>query len=405
MLRSSFFRQCLRSLWRNKLRSFLTVLGIVTGVGSFICAVGIGNAGSAKVEEQLRNLGDNMIWVEAGSRNRNGIRSGARGTRSLVVADMFAIQNQVPLIRMLTPNVDGRTTVIYDKRNWYTFYRGVTPEFFEVRKWELQSGALFTREDVERAAPVCILGQTVADNLLVGEDPLGKIVRVHDMPCRVVGTLRPRGADANGRDQDDFLILPYTTAQKRITGAFWLDDIFCSAVSAEAIPEAKRQIIGLLRERHHLNPGEDDDFNIRTPEEFIQAQLATAEVFTLLLAAISSLSLLVGGIGIMNIMLVSVTERTREIGVRLAVGATEWDIRAQFLSEAVAISVFGGLLGVLAGFGGALAVQNMLHWDMEVTRTVVLIGCLFSVALGVACGYYPADRAAQLNPIEALRYE
>ena len=405
MLRSSFFRQILRSLWRNKLRSFLTVLGIVTGVGSFICAVGIGNAGSAKVEAQLKSLGDNMIWVEAGSRNRNGIRSGARGTRSLVLADMHAIQNQVPLIRIQTPNADGRTTVIYNKRNWYTFYRGVTPEFFEIRKWELESGALFTREDVERAAPVCILGQTVADNLFVGEEPVGKIVRVHNMPCRVVGTLRPKGASATGQDQDDFLILPYTTVQKRITGEFWLDDIFCSAISAEAIPEAKRQIVGLLRERHHLNPGEDDDFNIRTPEEVIQAQLATAQVFTLLLAAISSLSLLVGGIGIMNIMLVSVTERTREIGVRLAVGATEWDIRAQFLSEAVAISLFGGLLGVLAGFGGAVAVQNLLQWDMEVTRSVVLVGCLFSMALGVACGYYPADRAAQLNPVEALRYE
>jgi len=405
MWHSSFFRQCFRSLWRNKLRSFLTVLGIVTGVGSFICAVGIGNAGSAKVEAQLRSLGDNMIWVEAGSRNRNGIRSGARGTRSLVLADMRAIQDQVPLIRIQTPNVDGRTTVIYNKRNWFTFSRGVTPEFFEIRKWELESGALFTGEDVERAAPVCILGQTVADSLFVGEDPLGKIIRVHDMPCQVVGTLRPKGASATGQDQDDFLILPYTTVQKRITGEFWLDDIFCSAVSGEAIPEAKRQIIGLLRERHHLNPGEDDDFNIRTPEEVIQAQLATAEVFTLLLAAISSLSLLVGGIGIMNIMLVSVTERTREIGLRLAVGATEWDIRAQFLSEAVAISLFGGLLGVLAGFGGAVAVQSVLHWDMEVTRTVVLVGCLFSVALGVACGYYPADRAAQLNPIEALRYE
>jgi putative ABC transport system permease protein len=405
MWRSSFFRQCFRSLWRNRLRSFLTVLGIVTGVGSFICAVGIGNAGSAKVEAQLRSLGDNMIWVEAGSRNRNGIRNGARGTRSLVLADMQDIQSQVPLIRAQTPNVDGRITLIYNKRNWFTFYRGVTPEFFEIRKWELQSGALFTKEDVDRAAPVCVVGQTVADNLFTDEDPVGKIIRARDLPCKVVGILRPKGASVTGQDQDDFIILPYTTVQKRLTGEFWLDDIFCSAVSADAIPEAKRQIIGLLRERHHMTAGEDEDFNIRTPEELIQAQLATAEIFTLLLAAISSLSLLVGGIGIMNIMLVSVTERTREIGVRLAVGATEWDIRSQFLSEAVAISLFGGLLGVLAGLGGSVAVQNVLHWDMVITRTVVLIGCLFSVALGVGCGYYPADRAAQLNPIEALRYE
>ena len=234
---SSFLRQCFRSLWRNKLRSVLTVLGIVAGVGSFICAVGIGNAASAKVEEQLRTLGDNMIWVEAGSRARNGVRNGARGTRSLVLTDMQAIQNQVPLIRIQSPNVDGRMTVVYNKQNWYTFYRGVTPEFFEIRKWELQSGALFTNEDVQRAAPVCVLGQTVVDSLFSDEDPIGKIIRVRDLPCKVVGTLRPKGASATGQDQDDFLILPFTTVQKRITGEFWLDDIFCSAVSEEGMPE------------------------------------------------------------------------------------------------------------------------------------------------------------------------
>ena len=402
---SSVLRQSMRALWRSKLRSFLTLLGIVTGVASFICVVGVGNAGSARVVDQLQKLGDNMIWIEAGSRNRNGVRAGARGTRSLVLADVNAIEQQVSLIKMLSPNVDGHTQIVYGNENWGTQFRGVTPEYFEVRKWELKSGSLFTREDVTDSAPVCDLGQTVVDNLFAGEDPVGKTIRVNGLPCKVIGTMVPKGTSPEGRDQDDFVMLPYTTVQKRITGTFWLDDIFCSAVSQDVIPEAQRQIVGLLRERHHLGAAEDDDFNIRAPEELIKAQLATAEIFTLLLGGIASLSLLVGGIGIMNIMLVSVTERTREIGIRLAIGATEGHIRLQFLAEAVAISFLGGILGVLAGYGGSILLERTLHWQLVVTRGVLLGGCFFSVVLGIFFGYYPANRAAQLNPIEALRYE
>ena len=402
---STVFRQAFRALWRSKLRSFLTLLGIVTGVGSFICVVGVGKAGSARVEDQLQKLGDNMIWVEAGSRNRNGIRAGARGTRSLVLADAQAIQHEVKLIKMLSPNVDGHMQVVYGNLNWGTQYRGVSPEYFEVRKWELRSGSLFTADDVARASLVCDLGQTVVDNLFPHEDPVGQIIRLNGTPCKVIGTMISKGTSPTGQDQDDFVMLPYTAVQKRLTGTFWLDDIFCSAVSNDVIPEAQRQIIGLLRERHHLGANEDDDFNIRAPEELIKAQLATAEIFTLLLAGIASLSLLVGGIGIMNIMLVSVTERTREIGIRLAVGASETHIRLQFLAEAVVISLLGGIFGVLAGFGGSILLQQTLHWRVIITSAVLWTGFLFSAALGIFFGYYPANRAAQLNPIDALRYE
>jgi putative ABC transport system permease protein len=405
VVRSIILRQSLRALWRNKLRSFLTLLGLVTGVASFICVVGFGQAGAARVEEQLQNLGDNMIWIEAGSRNRNGVRAGTRGTRSLVLADADAIRAQVPLVRSLSPNVDGRMQVVYGNQNWNTTYRGVTPEYLEIRKWQLNSGTMFTADDVAQSALVCVLGNTVLENLFPEGDAEGKIIRVNGLPCKVIGTMHTKGASATGFDQDDFVMMPYTTVQKRITGQFWLDDIFCSAASAAVMPEARREITQLLRERHHLNPGEDDDFNIRSPEDLIQIQLASAEIFTLLLAGIASLSLLVGGIGITNIMLVSVTERTREIGVRLAVGATEREIRAQFLAEAVAISTFGGLLGVVAAYGGAILLENGLHWQIALTKLVVAAGCLFSVLLGVFFGYYPANRAARLNPIEALRYE
>jgi putative ABC transport system permease protein len=405
MLTTFIFRQAMRALWRNKLRSFLTLLGIIMGVASFICVVGIGSAGSGRVQEQLEKLGDNMIWVEAGSRKSNGVRAGTRGIRTLVLEDAHAIIEQIPLVKLVSPNVDGHLQVVYGNTNWGTQFRGVSPEYQQIRRWDLHSGAMFTAEDVNSSALVCDIGQTVVDNLFGSEEPIGKVIRVNTLPCKVIGTFERKGISATGQDQDDFVLMPYTTVQKKITGTFWLDDIYCSAVSQTAISEAQRQITNLLRERHHLNAGDDDDFNIRSPEELIRAQLATAEAFTFLLAGTASLSLLVGGIGIMNIMLVSVTERTREIGVRLAVGATERAVRLQFLSEAVVISVLGGILGVATGFAGAMLLQNVLHWEIQITQTVALTGCVFSVFMGVFFGYYPANRAAQLNPIEALRYE
>jgi len=401
----ALFREAFVALTRNWLRSALTILGIAVGVAAFICVVAIGNAGSSRIEEQLQNLGNNFVWIEAGSRNRNGMRAGARGIRSLVLGDALAISEQVPLIRSMSPNVDGHVQVVYGGENWATQYRGVAPEYIQIRRWRLRRGAFFTKADVDAAAPVCVLGQTVIDNLFGSDDPIGATIRIQGLPCKVTGVLQAKGFSAMGQDQDDFVLLPFTTVQKRITGTFWLDDIFCSAVSRDAMSEATRQITSLLRERHHMNPGEDNDFNVRRPEDLIQAQLASSRIMTILLGSIASLSLLVGGIGIMNIMLVSVTQRTREIGVRLAVGATEWDVQLQFLSEAVALSLLGGVLGVLAGLLSSSAVEQLFEFPTKLTPEVFAIAGLFAFGVGVLFGYYPARKASQLDPIQGLRYE
>ena len=393
------------ALLRNKMRSALTVLGITIGIGAVICVVAIGNAGQAQVEQQLNNLGDNFVWIEAGGRAINGVRTGTHGTKSLTLADMDAIRTQVPLIKSASPNVDGQVQIIYGNQNWFTTYRGVSPEYFDIKRWFVQQGAVFTQEDVDRAADVCVIGKSVRDQLFPGEDPIGKVMRVTGLPCIVVATLQPKGLAVSGQDQDDTIIMPYTTVQKKVKGISWLDDILCSAVSPDAVKLAGQQAAALLRDRHHLRPEEEDDFNIRNPEDIIQAQLAASRTLTVLLVAIASISLVVGGIGIMNVMLVSVTERTREIGVRLAVGATEEAIQLQFLGESIMLSLVGGVVGVLLGVIGSIVVGRTLHWPMEVSIGAVLIAAVFSVAVGVFFGYYPARKAALLDPIEALRYE
>ena len=398
-------REAFLALRRNWIRSVLTILGIAVGVGAFICVVAIGNAGSSGIADQLQSLGDNFIWVEAGSRARNGMRMGSRGSRTLVLGDATAILEQVSLIKSMSPNVDGHIQVVYGGENWSTQYRGVTPEFLEIRRWTLRSGTFFSMSDVETDATVCVLGQTVVENLFGNEDPIGQTVRINSIPCKVLGVLQRKGFSATGQDQDDFIVMPYTTVQKRITGQFWLDDIFLSAVSRDAMPQATRQIVGLLRERHHLNAAEDDDFNGRRPEDVVQAQLATSQIMTILMASVASLSLLVGGIGIMNIMLVSVTQRTREIGVRLAVGATEFDVQRQFLSEAIVLSLLGGIFGVLAGVFSSYAVESLFQFPTKLTPDIFAVGGLFSAGVGILFGYYPARKASQLDPIQGLRYE
>jgi putative ABC transport system permease protein len=402
---NSIWSEAMKSLRRNLIRTFLTVLGLVVGIAAFICVVGVGKAGSAKVEHELQKLGDNMIWIEAGSRATNGVRFGTRETKSLNLEDARAIFAEIPGLKRMSPNVDGRVQVIYGTQNWNTTYRGVAPEYFDIRRWEIQTGTIFTHDDVDRNVPVCLLGQTIVENLFPNEDPVGKSIRVQAMPCRVIGVFQPKGASASGSDQDDFVAMPYTTAMKRIGGTSWLDDIFFSAASRTAIPSATRQAVALLRERHHLHPDEPDDFNIRSPEDVIRMQLQSSQIFTWLLGTIASLALLVGGIGIMNIMLVSVTERTREIGVRLALGATEEHIQFQFLAEAVAISFLGGLLGVIAGIGASSLFQSTLQWDIQLTPRLLVFSGLFAAGIGIFFGYYPSRKASQLNPIEALRYE
>ncbi len=395
----------LRALARNKLRTFLTMLGMIIGVGAVICTVAIGEGASNQVQEQIRNIGDNMVWIEAGGRNVNGVRTGTRGTNSLTLADARAVQQQVSLIFNVSPHVDTGVQVVYGNQNWFTWVRGVSPEYLEVRRWRIGRGSTFLQRDVDFAANVCLLGKTVAETLFGYEDPVGKTIRVKTLPCRVVGLLEPKGVSPFGQDQDDVLIMPFTTVQRKIKGIDWLDDIMCSAVSLEAIAPAEKQIISLLRERHHLRADEEDDFNLRHPTAIAQAQAESGRIMTTLLASIASVSLLVGGIGIMNIMLVSVTERTREIGVRLAVGATEQDVQRQFLSEAVVLSSLGGAVGVLAGIIGSVAIANMLRWPTRVPPEALGVAVLFSVTVGIFFGYYPARKAAHLDPIVALRYE
>jgi putative ABC transport system permease protein len=401
----ALLRSALVALLRNKLRSVLTVLGITIGIAAVICVVAIGKAGQARVEQQLNNLGDNFVWVEAGGRAVNGVRTGTHGTKSLVYADAVAIKNQVSLIKSVSPNVDGNIQIIYANQNWYTRYRGVSPEYFDIARWFIDQGAAFSQDDVDRAADVCLIGRTVRDQLFGVEDPIGKVMRVTNLPCKIVGTLIPKGLSMSGQDQDDIIIMPYTTAMKKISGISWLDDILCSAVSQEAIKPAGQEAAAILRDRHHLRPEEEDDFNIRNPEDIIQAQLEASKTLTILLIAIASISLIVGGIGIMNVMLVSVTERTREIGVRVAVGATEEAIQLQFLGESVMLSLVGGGAGVLFGVFGSYFVGKTLQWPMQMSLEAVAVAALFSIAVGVFFGYYPARKASLLDPIEALRYE
>jgi putative ABC transport system permease protein len=398
-------REAFKALRRNKMRSTLTVLGITIGIGAVICVVAIGRAGSEQVQEQMNNLGDNFVWIEAGSRAPSGIRTGSHGTKTLLASDGEAILRQVPLIKLVSPQVDANTTVVYGNKNWSTHYRGVSPAYFQIKRWGVQAGAPFSDRDVERAADVCVIGATIRDQLFGAEDPIGKTMRVKTLPCQVVGVLVARGQSGFGQDQDDTLLLPYTTAQKKLKGISWVDDLLCSAVSPISIQPSIDQVVALLRERHHIRPGQDDDFNVRRPDEFIQARLEASRTFTILLIAIASVSLLVGGIGIMNVMLVSVTERTREIGIRMAVGATEAHVQLQFLGEAVILSLFGGLLGVAFGVVGSYLLGRVLEWPMSIPPQAIGTAALFASAVGVFFGFYPARKASRMDPIEALRYE
>jgi len=398
-------RVALRALARNKMRTVLTMLGIIIGVGAVICTVAIGEGASRQVQDSLRNLGDNIVHVAAGSVNQRGVHLGSTATKTLRVADAKAIQQQIPLITRVAPEVGASAQVAYSDQNWFTRIRGVAPEYLDIRRWPVESGGAFTDHDVEGAADVCLLGQTVVANLFGSEDAVGKMIRVHNLPFKVIGVLASKGQSPFGQDEDDTLIMPYTTVQKKIAGIDWLQSIVCSAASQPDIYPAEQQIHGLLRERHHLRPDEDDDFIIRSPTDLAQAQEQSGRIMTLLLASIASVSLLVGGIGIMNIMLVSVTERTREIGVRMAVGATEEDVQMQFLSEALVLSSLGGAAGVVLGVAGAVIVSSMLHWPTTIPPESILTAVVFSAAVGIFFGYYPARKAAHLDPIEALRYE
>ncbi|HSS50766.1 MAG TPA: ABC transporter permease [Thermoanaerobaculia bacterium] len=397
--------EALGAMASNKLRTGLTMLGITIGIAAVICTVAIGEGGSNRVREQFQGLGDNFIWVEAGSRNFQGVRTGSGNTKTLTMRDVQAIRDAIPLIKNVAPNVDARVQAVYGNQNWSTGYRGVSPEYLAIRRWTVAKGASFTHQDVTLSANVCLLGRTTAEALFGGADPIGRKIRLGNQPFRVIGLLAPKGETATGQDQDDTILMPVTTALHKLKGSSWLDDIVCSAISPEAIRPAKEQIVRLLRQRHHLRAGAPDDFNLRSPEEILQAQQETSRTFTVLLASIASVSLLVGGIGIMNIMFVTVTERTREIGVRRAVGATRRSVLSQFLLEAVLLCALSGTFGVLLGVIASSVFSNVLGWVMIIPPRAILIAVLFSCLIGIGFGFYPARKAALLDPIDALRYE
>ena len=396
-----------RAIWRNKLRSALTALGITVGIGAVVCVVAIGTAGSQHAEAELQKLGNNLVWVEAGSRNVAGVRTGSHGTSSLTLEDAQAILREVSLIAKMSPQVDGRMLVAYQNRNWTPQYRGVSPEYMDIKRWELAAGRMFTPEQVEESSSVIVIGKTLRENLFGLEDPLGKIVRINGQLFEVIGLLAPKGQSGTGQDQDDTFFLPHTAAQKKLrgNGVIWLDDILCSAVSREAVNPAIDRVIALMRQRHHIQSFAEDDFNIRRPDEVIKTQIETSRSLTLLLISVASISLLVGGIGIMNVMLVSVTERTREIGLRLAVGASPRAVQIQFLGEAVMLSTCGGIFGIILGVASSLLLGHAFGWPLTIPAQALVIAPAFSVGAGVLFGFYPAWRAARMDPIEALRHE
>jgi len=401
----STLRVALSALTRNKRRTALTMLGITIGIGAVICTVALGQGGSDQVQEQLKALGDNMVLIQSGNVNFGGVRTGTGGTKSLTIEDAAAIAQSVPQVKAVSPNVDSNSQIVYGNMNWNTTYRGVSPEYLSIANWQIDSGANFSQQDVDRLNDVCLIGQTIATNLFGNDDPVGKTMRVGKLPFQVIGVLKSKGLSTYGRDQDDFIVMPISTAMKKLKGQWWLDDIFLSVDDSDHITAADDEISRLLRQRHHLRRGQADDFIIRSPQDLLAAREQTAEEFTFMLGSIASVSLLVGGIGIMNIMLVSVTERTREIGVRMAVGATENDVQMQFLIESVLVSMLGGTIGVLVGVLASLGFAKALDWRMSVSLEAIVIAALFSIGIGVFFGYYPAKKASLLDPIVALRYE
>jgi putative ABC transport system permease protein len=398
-------RLALRALARNKLRSSLTMLGIIIGVGAVIATVSIGQGAEYLVQQGIQSMGTNAVFIAAGSNRPGGARLGSWAVKTLTIDDMSAILREVPLIREAAPAVVSRVQVVYQNQNWNTGITGTTPNYFGIRSWPVQAGSVFGQEEVDSAADVCLLGTTVARILFGDESPVGKQIRIGNLPFRVVGVLESKGQSVMGDDQDDRIFAPYTTVQRKISGITWIQFINASAVSQEASVAAVPQITALLRERHHIRPGEDDDFFVRTQSEVADIAQQTSRVMTLLLGSIASVSLIVGGIGIMNIMLVSVTERTREIGVRMAVGATENDVQQQFLVEAVTLSMAGGLVGIGVGLVGSALISNFLSWPTLISIKAIVSAAIFSAGVGIFFGYYPARKAAQLDPIEALRYE
>jgi putative ABC transport system permease protein len=398
------------ALQTNRLRTALTALGVIIGVGAVVTMMAVGAGAQARVAEQIRSLGSNLIIVMSGSITSGGVRLGSGSLLTITEDDARAIQRDVPSVEAAAPTVRGGVQVVFGNSNWSTAMQGVTPEYFQARDWGVTAGRLLTADDVDAAGKVVVLGQTVAENLFGGSDPLDQTVRIKTVPFTVVGVLARKGQSTRGEDQDDTVVIPLSTAKKKVLGvspanARSVGAILVKVTEPGRMPEAELQIRDLLRQRHHLQPNEDDDFALRNLSEILASQEAASRVLSLLLAAVAAVSLVVGGIGIMNIMLVSVTERTREIGLRRAVGARRRDILSQFLVEAVFVSLAGGLIGIAVGIAGSYLIAYVFRWSVLVSWAAILPAFFFAAAVGIFFGYYPARKASRLKPIEALRYE
>jgi putative ABC transport system permease protein len=392
----------------NKMRSALTMLGIIIGVGAVIAMIAVGSGAKASIAERIASMGSNMLIVMSGSSTSGGMRFGSGTVPTLTVDDAKAILLEIPSVKYVAPTLPGVAQVVYGNQNWSTSIQGTTPEMLDIREWPVDSGRPFTQQDLDGATKVCLLGTTVVENLFGGIDPVGQIVRIKNVPFTVIGVLGDKGQTSFGHDQDDTIFVPLTTAQKRLFGMQFpgmVRTITVQAVGPEVMGEVEEEINVLLRQRHRIQPNQDNDFSVRNLTEIMSTAQETASVMSLLLGAIASISLMVGGIGIMNIMLVSVTERTREIGIRIAVGAKGRDILLQFLIESLVLSLIGGILGIAIGVVGTLILSSLTQWPTLFSMQAILLAFLFSGSVGVFFGFYPARKASMLNPIEALRYE
>jgi putative ABC transport system permease protein len=403
-------RIAFRALRVNTLRSALTMLGIIFGVGAVIVMVAVGSGATSQISAAIRSVGSNMIVVLSGSVTSGGIRLGHGSALTLTEDDARAIALECPAVALVAPSMRGISQVVFGNVNWSTLIQGTVPEWLQIRDYEVESGRAFTSQEVDGVAKVALVGQTVVKNLFGDTDPVGQIIRIKRVPFTVLGVLSPKGQSGMGQDQDDIVVIPLSTAKRKVLGisqanASAVGVIAVQARGSTAMKEAEEQIIALLRQRHHLQPSQENDFDVRNITEAFAAQEQSARVMSLLLGAIASVSLLVGGIGIMNIMLVSVTERTREIGLRLAVGAKTRDILTQFLVEAVTLSIVGGLVGIALGIGTSFMITWLAKWSTLISGSAILMAFAFSALVGVFFGYYPARKAAFLDPIEALRYE
>ena len=398
-------RVAVDSLMRNKTRALLTMLGIIIGVAAVVAMMAVGKGAQVAVETQIATLGTNILIIFPNSTFMGGVNSGAGSAQTLTIDDIQAIRDQCPAVQYISPTTRTNRQVVAGSLNWSTQIQGGIPEFLKIRDWTVNDGDMFSDSDDRTGSKVCVIGQTVKDKLFPEGEPVGQMIRIGKMPFKIVGTLAPKGQNAMGQDQDDFILAPFSTVQKKIQGIDFVGQIIISAMTKESIPIAQQQIKDLLRIRHKLQDWQDDDFSIRTQTEITQALTASTKVMTALLASIAGVSLVVGGIGIMNIMLVSVQERTREIGLRMSIGARRKDILQQFLIESIMLSLVGGLIGIGLGVGATTLISKFAGWNVMVSGSSIGMAFAFAASVGMFFGYYPARKAAGLSPIEALRYE